>query len=116
MKVYCYDDNGFFVGEEIADESPLEPGVFLVPGHSTEQAPIKYKEGFWPRWNGNEWELVDVRPQSPEPLTRDQVQLNRLAAYAHPVTGSDRFIIEASAMRLDGDVKAAETAEKIRLG
>ena len=36
MKVYNYDEvTGKFVGESMADESPLEPGVFHIPAFST---------------------------------------------------------------------------------
>lgn len=111
MKVYCYDTNGFYIGDDTADESPLEPGVYLIPGHSTEVKPPATTAGHWPCWNGEKWGLVDVRPKPPAPITREQVQLNRLRAYANAETGSDRFMIEALAMRAHGDVESAEIAE-----
>jgi hypothetical protein len=39
MKVYVYDENGEFNHEYEAQESPLEPGVFITPILSTNIAP-----------------------------------------------------------------------------
>ena len=41
--VYQCDYDGVFIGETIADESPLEPGVFLIPARSVEKKPPKLK-------------------------------------------------------------------------
>lgn len=61
---YQFDRAGLFVGEAIADESPLEPGVFLLPARCTfEVPPASVPDDKWPRWNGIGWELVS-RPQS----------------------------------------------------
>jgi hypothetical protein len=40
MKIYHYHpDNGIYLGEGSADESPLEPGVWLIPAHATTEPP-----------------------------------------------------------------------------
>lgn len=49
--------------------------------------------------------------QSPAPLTRDQIEAMRLGAYADPITGSDRFLTEAAAERLNGNEEKAKEAE-----
>lgn len=51
MRVYNYDENGFFINESIADESPLEPGVFLIPAYSTTVKPLEHKDGFYIKFN-----------------------------------------------------------------
>ena len=61
--VYQTNYSGLFVGEIIADESPLEPDVFLIPAGCVELAPpSEWPEDQWPRWNGFKWELIQ-KPQ-----------------------------------------------------
>lgn len=60
--VYQYDIAGMFTGETEADESPLEPGVFLIPARCVEVAPPAYSSDQCPRWNGAQWELITVSP------------------------------------------------------
>jgi len=63
ITVYQTNYSGLFVGETIADESPLEPGVFAIPAGCVEIAPpSEWSEEQWPRWNGFKWELI----QKPE--------------------------------------------------
>lgn len=67
--VYLYNQAGLFVCESIADESPLEPGVFLIPGNSTEIPPPKeWSVSQWPRFNGVVWEIIP-KPKVPEPIS-----------------------------------------------
>ena len=39
ITVYQTNYSGLFVGESLADESPLEPGVFAIPAGCVETAP-----------------------------------------------------------------------------
>ena len=56
---YQTDRAGLFAGETVADESPLEPGVFLVPAGAVLVAPPStWATDKWPRWNGTAWDLV----------------------------------------------------------
>ncbi len=56
--VYQYDIAGMYLGETEADESPLEPGVFLIPARCVTVKPPQYAGDKWPRWNGAEWQLI----------------------------------------------------------
>jgi hypothetical protein len=57
---YQFDHAGLFIGETIADESPLEPGVYLLPARTTLTPPPGDIPGNkWPRWTGNAWTLVN---------------------------------------------------------
>jgi hypothetical protein len=70
--VYQYDVAGRYLGETLADESPLEAGVYHLPARTTEQGPPpkdSWPEGRWPRWNGISWLMIgstDPLQQPPE--------------------------------------------------
>lgn len=67
MKVFQTNRMGFYVGVTEADESPLEPGVVLMPAGAVAMAPPEaWPAGLWPRWNGSSWTLVnEPRLQTP---------------------------------------------------
>ena len=75
---YQFDYAGLFAGVTDADESPLEPGVFLLPGRCTfDPPPADVPNDKWPRWHGTDWELV-ARPtatESENPLAKLQAFL-----------------------------------------
>lgn len=57
--VYQTSPLGLFTGFTEADESPLEPGVFLIPGGCVEVPPPLIPENKAAHWNGQAWQLVD---------------------------------------------------------
>lgn len=70
--VYQYNQAGLFICETVADESPREPGIFLMPGNSTATAPPeKWPDDKWPRFNGKSWDLIP-KPKVPEPISPKQ--------------------------------------------
>lgn len=57
------DADGVFVGEVMADESPLEPGVFLIPGGAVDAAaPQDVPVGQRARWVNGDWLLEALPP------------------------------------------------------
>lgn len=72
--VYQTDHFGWFTGETVADESPLEPGVFHIPAGAFEDAPPAgpYDEGLWPKRVGSGWKLVQ-RKVAAEPSPQEKL-------------------------------------------
>lgn len=65
---YQTDAAGHYKGETLADESPLEPGVWHMPAGAVAKAPPKtWPDDKWPRWTGKRWELI----QKPVPASQN---------------------------------------------
>lgn len=65
--VFQIDRAGLYLGETVADVSPLEPGVWLMPAGTVESAPPdSWPEDKWPRWNGAAWDTV-TKPAPVDP-------------------------------------------------
>jgi len=60
------DPHGYFVGMTVADESPLEPGVWLMPARAVDVAAPEVTGGYRAKWNGSSFDLVPP-PPTPEP-------------------------------------------------
>ena len=60
------DADGYFVGLTTADESPLEPGVFLIPGGAVDVEPPVVPDGHRARWS-NGWAFEAIPQPAPEP-------------------------------------------------
>lgn len=57
--VYQTDHLGLYAGPALADPSPMEPGVWLIPGGCIEAEPPTVPAHKAARWNGQAWEVVD---------------------------------------------------------
>lgn len=78
-----HPETGVFIGIDFAYESPLEPGVFLLPARATFVEPLQVTEGKQAVWKGDAWEVQDIpvpepipEPE-PEPLTWDSIRDER---------------------------------------
>lgn len=68
QQAYQFDYAGILIGETVADESPLEPGVFLIPARCTlTPPPEEIPAGKCPRWTGTAWELISRPAPQAEP-------------------------------------------------
>lgn len=68
--VYAHDSDGRYAGTVTLDESdisPLEPGVFLIPGNCVEEAPPVAGDGQEVVMTEGEWVLRDLPAAEPEP-------------------------------------------------
>ena len=61
------DDEGVFIGAVMADESPLEKDVFLIPGGAIDEAPPIIPGGHFAKWNGVAFDILSI-PTAPEPI------------------------------------------------
>ena len=60
MKIYAYHAiTKEYLGESVADESPEEPGVYLIPSHATADAPPQAGAGQVARYIVDGWRVVD---------------------------------------------------------
>lgn len=68
MKQVCQlDKDGYFVGVTVADESPLEQGVYLIPAGAVDAEVPNIPDGYKALWqNGWVYEPTPVEPE-PEP-------------------------------------------------
>jgi len=67
MNIYHYTaDNGIFHSKGLADESPLEPGVYLIPAYATTVAPPVVSDPEIAVFKDEAWS-VEVLPPPPEP-------------------------------------------------
>ena len=113
MKQVCQlDAAGYFTGTTIADASPLEPGVYLIPGGCVDAPAPVIPEGQRAKWNGA-WVFEDtpqpeVEPE-PTPLTpEEEVDANRRAAY---IAEADPLFFKAQRGEVEQQVWQDKVAE-----
>ena len=79
------DDDGYFCGMTVADESPLEGGVYHMPSGTVEAEAPNTPDGHLAKWDGS-WvfEPIPVSIIEPEPVKPPEVityQEERAMAY-----------------------------------
>lgn len=87
------DYAGYFIGTAVADESPLEAGVFLLPAGSIDVPAPDIPEGKIAKWEGA-WVFEDIpQPQpSPEPAPVDPKEV-RIAELKQFLKESDYKVL-----------------------
>jgi hypothetical protein len=107
MLVFNYHPaTGEYLGTTKADESPLEPGVFLIPAHATEISPPVPREGFFLCFTGNAWGYSPI--QAPEPPPTEEP-----APYTPPSISDRQFF---HILALDGLITEAEAIAAVKTG
>ena len=83
MKIYNYhSEYKYFINTSIADESPLEPGVFLIPAHSTTIEPPTCESNQIQIFNGTSWDIVeDKRGTYYTTVSSDNIQIQLIENY-----------------------------------
>lgn len=74
------DAAGYFVGVTTADESPLEPGVYLIPAGAIDRKPpttIEPGKRYRPWGTGWRAEEIPATPKDPEPTPPTPEQIRR---------------------------------------
>lgn len=113
------------MGEGQADESPLEPGVFLIPAHATDITPPAEVAGKTRHFEGGAWVLRDIPPPPAPPVkTPEEIAAEEQAAIKAKLAEIDfasiRSIREYIAAKADApqilkDREAAAVAERAKL-
>lgn len=80
--VYRYDNDGYYIGPEVAFESPLEPGIYHIPASCTELKPPEPDENCRVRWTGTAWvqeAIPEPEPDpKPEPPTLEELRTQKV--------------------------------------
>jgi hypothetical protein len=85
-KVYLYDENGLFISTYSAQESPLEPGVYITPNLSTDIEPV-YLDKTWCKFENGVWvNVADNRGVVWDKATGAQVDYDELGELPNYLT------------------------------
>lgn len=104
MKIFNYDaNNGLLLGESMADQSPLEDGVFLVPANATEIEPLANQEGKTIHFEGGQWVYKDIPVELPkeEPIPPVLTYAELRAAEYPPITDYLDGVVKGDQAQID---------------
>ena len=97
------DAQGYFVCQVTSDRSPLEDGVFLIPGGAVDADPPVVPEGKRARWNGAGFDLEDIpQPAVPQPAVPPAPTLDELKAAKNAEINQARVTANTSTFTHDG--------------
>lgn len=100
MEIYSYHPiTKDFLSAGSADESPLEPGIYLVPANATTIAPPQYDAHTQTcRYSTNKWVVADIPADVPvEPVVTDYLAQNEAALW-RAATAYEQTYISGSAL------------------
>lgn len=104
------DASGFFVGVTVADESPLEPGTFLIPGGCVDAPPPNIPEGKLAKWNGS-WVLEDIPQPEPEPEPVELTYIEKRAMEYPPMADYLDGIVKGDQAQIDAYIAACQAVK-----
>jgi len=99
-KVIQLDDGGYFVGLTTADESPLEPGIFLLPANAIDAQVPTVPEGKRAKWNGV-WLFEDIQKPEPEPEPVELTYAQKRSAEYPPITDYIDGVVKGDQAQID---------------
>lgn len=103
------DDQGYFVGTTVADESPLDPGTFLMPAGTVDTEAPDIPEGMRAKWRDS-W-VMEAAPQpnvaqpADEPWVPTTYAEMRALAYP-PITDYLDGIVKGDQAQVDAYIAA----------
>jgi hypothetical protein len=104
-QVIQLDADGYFVGFATADESPLEPGVYLIPGGCIEAATPTIPDGQRAKWDGA-WMFEDIPQPAPEPEPAELTYAEKRAAEYPPMADYLDAVVKGDQAQIDAYVAA----------
>lgn len=86
MQIYQYDpQTGIYLGPCLADKSPLEPEVFLIPAHATKIEPPAITDGKIAVFNNDNWTIQNLPTIPPiDKINQIKMQITDLEAQQTP--------------------------------
>lgn len=112
MQVYQTNAEGLFAGVTTADLSPLEEGVWIIPGGCVTVQPPEFQAGQQARWTGDAWviEPVPPAPTEEEPIDERTPQ-QKLMAHA----ALRRWMLETGGIMIGGIPVSTDDRSKIMI-
>lgn len=101
MKIYHYHpEHNYFISEDLADPSPLEPGVWLIPAHATSVEPPSTNDGEVAIFDGTSWSVIEDKRgvyynyEFPEPEVNNNPHVAPLNATREvpPEVGENQYL------------------------
>lgn len=98
MKVYIYNDKGYYKGEDMAQIDPLESNIqgkkiYILPANSTEKEPLEPKEGFKVKWDGKNWTYEEETKEGEYIPTEDDLKADKRAERDFLLFTSDKYML-----------------------